>query len=102
VRAPRQRAQGRACSQRELGKPGDFDHIADDEPIEFINAQGEIVRKLERQLLTHQPRSSARHYQASEIAAKKNNELVVLPDPFSGAHRDAAVSAISFLSSCLT
>ena len=32
-------------------KPGDFDHMADEELIEFIEAQGEVVRELERQLL---------------------------------------------------
>jgi hypothetical protein len=37
--------------KREVGKPGDFDHMADEELIEFIEAQGEVVRELERQLL---------------------------------------------------
>ena len=38
--------------KRELGRPGDFDHMADEELIKFIEAQGEVVRELERQLLT--------------------------------------------------
>jgi hypothetical protein len=37
--------------KREVGKPGDFDHMADEELIEFILAQGEVVRELERQVL---------------------------------------------------
>ena len=40
--------------KRELGKPGDFDHMADEDLMEFIEAQGEVVRELERQLL-HPP-----------------------------------------------
>jgi hypothetical protein len=46
--------------KKEVGEPGDFDHMADEELTEFIEAQGEVVRELERQLLPHQPRSSAR------------------------------------------
>ena len=37
--------------KKEVGKPGDFDRMADDELIAFIEAQGEVVRELERQLL---------------------------------------------------
>jgi hypothetical protein len=37
--------------KKEVGKPGDFDQMADEELIEFIKAQGEVVRELERQLL---------------------------------------------------
>ncbi len=33
--------------KKEVGKPGAFDHMADEELIEFIDAQGEIVRELE-------------------------------------------------------
>ena len=40
--------------KREVGKPGDFDHMADEELTQFIEAQGEVVRELERQLL-HPP-----------------------------------------------
>src|SRR5215470_9515353 len=47
-------------AKKEVGKPGDFDHMADEELTEFIEAQGELVRELERRLLPHQPRSSAR------------------------------------------
>src|SRR5262249_49573986 len=35
--------------KKEVGKPGDFDHMADAELVEFIEAQGEVVRELERQ-----------------------------------------------------
>jgi hypothetical protein len=37
--------------KKEVGKPGDFDHMADEELTAFIEAQGEVVRELERQLL---------------------------------------------------
>ena len=37
--------------KREVGKPGDFDHMADEELLKFIEVQGEVVRELERQLL---------------------------------------------------
>ena len=37
--------------KKEVGKPGEFDHISDDELTEFIEAQGELVRELERKLL---------------------------------------------------
>ena len=37
--------------KKEVGKPGDFDHMTDEDLAEFIEAQGEVVRKLERQLL---------------------------------------------------
>src|SRR5215471_2866064 len=48
------------AEKKEVGKPGDFDHMADEELMEFIEAQGEVVRELERQLLPRQYRSSAR------------------------------------------
>jgi hypothetical protein len=38
--------------KKEVGKPGDFDHMADEELTAFIEAQGEVVRELERQLLS--------------------------------------------------
>ena len=41
----------RSPSASAVGKPGDFDHMGDRELIEFIEAQGELVRELERQLL---------------------------------------------------
>src|SRR5690349_303015 len=50
--------------KKELGKPGDFDHMTDQELIEFIEAQVEVVRELERQLLPHQPEAAQRCYQA--------------------------------------
>ena len=34
--------------KKEVGNPGDFDHIADEDLIEFIEVQGELVRELER------------------------------------------------------
>jgi hypothetical protein len=34
-----------------VGKPGDFDQMSDEELIRFIEAQGETVRELERELL---------------------------------------------------
>ena len=37
----------------EVSKPGDFDHMADEELTEFIKAQVKLVRELERQLLPH-------------------------------------------------
>ena len=37
--------------KKEVGKSGDFDHMADEELTEFIEAQGELVRELERQPL---------------------------------------------------
>jgi len=37
--------------KKEVGKPGDLDHMGDEELTEFIEAQGEVVRELERQLL---------------------------------------------------
>jgi len=37
--------------KRELGNPGDFDQMTDEDLTEFIEAQGEVVRELERQLL---------------------------------------------------
>ena len=36
---------------REIGKPGDFDHMTDEDLTEFIEVQCEVVRELERQLL---------------------------------------------------
>ena len=41
--------------KREVGKPGDFDHMGDEELLKFIEAQGEVVRELERQLLPPPP-----------------------------------------------
>jgi hypothetical protein len=38
--------------KKEVGKPGDFDHMSDEELIRFIEAQGEVVRELEHQLLS--------------------------------------------------
>jgi hypothetical protein len=43
--------------KKEVGKPGDFDHMGDEELTEFIEAQGEVVRELERQLLPSPARS---------------------------------------------
>src|SRR5262249_15053535 len=40
-----------STEKKEVGKPGDFDHMADEELTEFIEKQGELVRELERQLL---------------------------------------------------
>jgi hypothetical protein len=37
--------------KKEVGKPGDFDQMTDEDLREFIEAQGELVRELERQLL---------------------------------------------------
>jgi hypothetical protein len=37
--------------KREVGEPGDFGHMGDEELLKFIEAQGEVVRELERQLL---------------------------------------------------
>ena len=37
--------------KKEVGKPGDFDHMSDEELIQFIELQGEVVRELERELL---------------------------------------------------
>ena len=37
--------------KREVGKHGDFDQMTDEDLREFIEAQGEVVRDLERQLL---------------------------------------------------
>jgi hypothetical protein len=37
--------------KKKVGKPSDFDHMADEELAQFIEAQGEVVRELERQLL---------------------------------------------------
>jgi len=31
--------------KKEVAKPGDFDHMADEELTEFIDAQGEVVRR---------------------------------------------------------
>ena len=38
--------------KKEVGKPGDFDHMTDEDLIESIEAQAEVVRELEHQLLT--------------------------------------------------
>jgi hypothetical protein len=37
--------------KKEVGKPGDFDHMSDEELLQFIEAQGEVVRELERERL---------------------------------------------------
>ena len=37
--------------KKEVGKPGAFDHMTDEELIKLIEVQGEVVRDLERQLL---------------------------------------------------
>ena len=37
--------------KREVGKPGAFEQMADEELTAFVEAQGEVVRELERQLL---------------------------------------------------
>jgi hypothetical protein len=37
--------------KKEVGKPGDFDHMADEELMEFSEAQREVVREFGRQLL---------------------------------------------------
>jgi hypothetical protein len=37
--------------KKEIGKTDNLDHMADEELIEFIEAQGDVVRELERQLL---------------------------------------------------
>ena len=47
--------------KKEVGKPGDFDHMADAELIEFIEVQGEVVRELERQLLPKQRKGATKH-----------------------------------------
>jgi hypothetical protein len=51
--------------KREVGKPGDFDHMSDEELMQFIELQGEVVRELERELLPppapKQRRSAAKH-----------------------------------------
>jgi hypothetical protein len=51
--------------KREVGKPGDFDHMADEELTAFIEEQGEVVRELERQLLPRpvakQPKGATKH-----------------------------------------
>jgi hypothetical protein len=43
----------KTCSPRrkKVGKPGGFGCMADEELSAFIEAQGELVRELERQLL---------------------------------------------------
>jgi hypothetical protein len=33
--------------KKEVSKPGDFDHMPDEELIEFIEAQGKVVRELD-------------------------------------------------------
>jgi len=37
--------------KKEVGNPGDFDHMTDEDLTKFSEAQGEVVRELERQLL---------------------------------------------------
>jgi hypothetical protein len=41
--------------------PREFDHISDEELMKFIEAQDEVVRELERQLI---PPPAPKHYQA--------------------------------------
>jgi hypothetical protein len=58
--------------KKEVGKPGDFDHMGDEELTRFIEAQGEVVRELERQLQLLTPpapkqRKAACHSPASAI-----------------------------------
>ena len=43
---------------KDVGKPSDFNHTSDDALIAFIEAQREVVRDLERQLLPHQPEAA--------------------------------------------
>ena len=50
--------------KKEVGKQGDFDHMADEELTEFIEAKGELVRELECQLLSPQSRAAQACYQA--------------------------------------
>jgi hypothetical protein len=47
--------------KKEVGKPGDFDHMGDEELTEFIEAQGEVVRELERQLLPSPVPKQSKH-----------------------------------------
>jgi len=47
--------------KKEVGKPGDFDHMADEELTEFIEAQGALVRELERQLAPKQRKGDTKH-----------------------------------------
>jgi len=54
--------------KKEIGKPGDFDRMADEELIEFVEAQGEVGHKLERQLLPP-PEAARECYQALGNAA---------------------------------
>ena len=43
--------------KREVGKPGEFDHLSDEELMKLIESQSEVVRELERQLLPpHAPK----------------------------------------------
>jgi hypothetical protein len=37
--------------KKEVGKPGEFDHLSDEELMKLIESQSEVVRELERQLL---------------------------------------------------
>jgi hypothetical protein len=37
--------------KREVDKPGEFDHLSDEELMKLIESQSEVVRELERQLL---------------------------------------------------
>ena len=47
--------------KKEVGKPGEFDHISDDELTAFIEAQGEVVRELEHQLLPPSAPKQTKH-----------------------------------------
>ena len=46
--------------KREVGKPGDFDHMADEELTAFIEAQAKSCASLSASCCLRQPRSSAR------------------------------------------
>jgi hypothetical protein len=46
--------------KKEVGKPGDFDHMADEELMEFIEAQAKSCASLSASCYLRQPRSSAR------------------------------------------
>jgi hypothetical protein len=49
--------------KKEVGKPGEFDHLSDDELMKWIESQSEAVRELERQLL---PPPGKRHTLCNE------------------------------------
>src|SRR5215467_5476466 len=69
--------------KKEVGKPGDFDHMADEELTAFIEAQGEVVRELERQLLPPPAAKQAQgRYQALDAAPAR-----CVPHPSAFDHR---------------